>query len=159
MTIFILVLVTLSLLGSVLWIMPSQKERAKMALRMEARKHSLLVQFTHLDFPDKWDKTKEKRSVVAYHRHREKKLKPEPEAVRLYPYEVWKHPEVAEGWWASRELSLLEEVVTLLEENQQRFDALEISAHSVVLYWREQGEMKHITQIARLLELLEQQDI
>ena len=133
MTALIVVFITLSLMGSALWIMPSKRERQKMSLRMLARKHNLTVQLTSIDLPDKWDKTTEKESVCAYHKYREKPLK-SFDTINVYPYEVWKHNEICKGWYANKPLELSDSSIAILEKSQGIFVALEISDAKVSLY-------------------------
>lgn len=161
MATFIIVLIVASLLGSILWIRPSNKERQQMQLRLLARKKQLSVQFTHIDLPDKWDKSKTKTKVTAYHKFRAKKQASLTESVNLYPYEVWKHDEVANGWYASRPLSsnqplaLSDMAITILQNSHHLFTAIKIEFDCVSLYWNETGEESDIDDINALLQELE----
>ncbi|MCO4784726.1 hypothetical protein [Marinomonas atlantica] len=140
MTALIVVFITLSLMGSALWIMPTRREREKMALRMQARKHNITVQLTSVNLPDKWDKVKVKETgLCAYHKYREKPLKDFPD-INIYPYEVWKHESICEGWYANKPISIDSDIGALLEKHHAVFVAIEISANCVSLYWREKGD-------------------
>ena len=140
MTALIVVFITLSLMGSALWIMPSKREREKMALRMLARKHNITVQLTSVDLPDKWDKMTTKESnVCAYHKYRDKTLKDFTE-IKLYPYEVWKYESICKGWFASQPFALSEETAKLLEKHHEVFVAIEVTPSNVSLFWREKGD-------------------
>lgn len=151
MTALIVVFITLSLMGSALWIMPSKREREKMSLRMLARKHNITVQLTSIELPDKWDKVTEKESVCAYHKYREKPLKDFSD-INVYPYEVWKHPEVCKKWYASQSFTLSERAISILEKHHGVFVAIEISAAKVSLYWREKGDEETVNEANELIE-------
>ncbi|SBS31478.1 hypothetical protein MAQ5080_01986 [Marinomonas aquimarina] len=139
MTALIVVFITLSLMGSALWVMPSKREREKMALRMLARKHGINVQLTQVALPDKWDKVTHKVSVCGYRKYHEKPLK-EFADLNLYPYEVWKHDSICKGWYASRPFDLPESLAKLLEKHHGAFEAIEVAPQGVSLFWRERGD-------------------
>lgn len=153
MTALIVVFITLSLMGSALWIMPSKREREKMALRMLARKHNMTVQLTSVELPDKWDKVTEKVSVCAYHRYREKPLKDFAD-IKLYPYEVWKHDALCDGWYISRDCDLDAECKDILSKYKDVFVAVEATTNSVTLHWHEKGGEQAVEDASRLLTLL-----
>lgn len=139
MTALIVVFITLSLMGSALWIMPSKRERQKMDLRMQARKLGITVKLTSINLPDKWDKVTEATSVCAYHVYREKPLK-EFDEFTLYPYEVWKHPELCKGWFSSKNIDLSDPIKDKLALHHEVLVALEVTSERVSLYWNEKGD-------------------
>lgn len=153
MTALIVVFITLSLMGSALWIMPSKRDRQKMALRMQARQHNISVQLTTIDLPDKWDKVTHKESVCAYHKYREKPLKGFAD-IHLYPYEVWKHESVCHGWYSSRPFAVDAEMINILEKYHEEFVAVEIKASGVSLYWNERGDAQTVEDADKLLTAL-----
>ena len=155
MATFIIIIIAASLLGSLLWIRPSHKEHMQMQLRLIARKKHLSVQFTHIDLPDKWDKSKTNAKITAYHKFRAKKATSLASAVNLYPYEVWKHDEIVEGWYASLSLPLSQAAQNILRENQTVFTAIRIEYDCVSLFWSEEGTEATVDDISRLLIELE----
>lgn len=153
MTALIVVFITLSLMGSALWIKPSRRDREIMTLRALARKHSLLVQLTSVALPDKWDKVTTKVSVCAYRKYRAKPLR-ELSGVTLYPYEIWKHNALGQYWFASREIELDAETVRLLERYHDIFEAVEVAPEGVSIFWKERGDERTIQDIDQLIEIL-----
>lgn len=155
MATFIIILIAASLLGSVLWIRPSRTERLQMHLRLVARKKHLSVQFTHIDLPDKWDKSKNQKKVTAYHKFRIKKATTLAEPIYLYPYEVWKHEQISKTWYASHSLSLSDFAITVLDKNTAIFSAIKIEFDCLSLYWKEEGTEETVAEISQLLTELE----
>ncbi|MFD1383833.1 hypothetical protein ACFQ45_10660 [Rhodanobacter aciditrophus] len=139
MTALIVVFIVVSLMGSALWVMPSKREREKMELRMLARKLGITVKLTSVNLPDKWDKVTEPKKVCAYHLYREKPLKEFTE-INIYPYEVWKHPELCKGWVSSKTIDLSREVQAKLEKHHGVWVALEVTSDRVSLFWNEKGD-------------------
>lgn len=153
MTALIVVFITLSLMGSALWVMPSKRDREKMALRMLARKHGMTVQLTSVEVPDKWDKVKNKLNACAYRKYRQKPLK-DFDQVNLYPYEVWKHESICQGWFTSRPFELNEAIVKLLEKHHAIFEAIEIAPQGVSVFWRERGDESSVDDVNAIIDAL-----
>ncbi|MEP3351294.1 MAG: hypothetical protein ABJN96_15235 [Marinomonas sp.] len=151
MTAFIVIFITLSLMGSALWVLPSKKERHRMDLRMQARKLGLVVQLTSIELPDKWDKSKERYKVVAYSFYRVKALASLPEVIWLLPYEVWKYQVVGEGWWSSDTISLEESSIKTLEKYGAILKAIKITPESVSLYWNEAADEQELEELAKMI--------
>lgn len=154
MTVFIIIFITLSLMGSALWIMPSKQDRQRMELRLHARKKSLTVQLTSIDLPDKWDKSKNKQKVCSYSLYRNKPLKGKG-SIWILPYEVWKYNELTDGWWSSQALSLEVDVLELLKKCRADDHGIFINSQGVFFYWQERGTLEKVDDIASLLEKLE----
>ena len=149
MTEIIVVLIVFSLMGSALWVLPSKKERAKMDMRMRARKHGLQVQLTQLSYPDKWDKVTEKRPACAYHLFRGKPLKDFTD-IRVFPYEVWKYAPLG-SWYSSRAVGMPNEIVDLLDKYHHVLLAVEIKSDCISLFWNEQGDLDVVDELASVL--------
>ncbi|MGO3345453.1 MAG: hypothetical protein ACTIM4_10050 [Marinomonas sp.] len=154
MTVFIVLIITLSLMGSALWIMPPKQERRRMALRMLARKHNLIVQLTSIGLPDKWDKSKEVHKACSYSFYRAKCVEGSVDKVLLLTYDVWKHYQVAPGWWCNRSLSLSDQNKDALALLLPWIIAIEISKESVAVYWHENGGEELVQVMADLLPSL-----
>ena len=154
MTALIVVFITLSLMGSALWIVPPKQERRRMALRMLARKHSLTVQLTSIGLPDKWDKSKEVHKACGYAFYRAKPVQKITEKTLLLKYEVWKYQMVTEAWWSNSSLALTEQDKKDLAFLSGTVTAIEISRESVVAYWQETGGEEEVEVMGRLLPSL-----
>ena len=151
MTALIVIFITLSLMGSVLWVLPPKKERERMALRMHARKLGLVVQLTSIDLPDKWDKSMNRHKVVAYSLYRAKPLTVLPDRTWLLPYEVWKYHSLVEGWWSSNQVSLSGESRKTLLEFDDVLKAIKITPEGIFLYWNEQGDEDVLDELAKVI--------
>lgn len=151
MTAFIVIFITLSFMGSALWVLPSKRERQRMSLRMQARKLGLVVQLTSIELPDKWDKSREKYKVVAYSFYRVKTLTTLPEVIWLLPYEVWKYQAVGDGWWSSDNVSLTEPSINTLEKYGAILKAIKITPEAVSLYWNEAAEEQELEELAKMI--------
>ncbi|EAQ63623.1 hypothetical protein MED121_00405 [Marinomonas sp. MED121] len=155
MTILIVVAIVASMLGSILWLMPSKRDQDRMKLRLLARKSQLGVQLTHIELPDKWDKSTTKVKVTAYHKFRINKLKALDHEIGIYPYEVWKHEKVTDNWYSAMPIPLSDKSAALLENKMDAFKAIQITKDAVSLYWDERGDESDIVAIQSLLNELE----
>ncbi|TDP00018.1 hypothetical protein [Marinomonas balearica] len=154
MTALIVILITVSLMGSALWVMPSKRERQKMALRMHARKCQLTVQLTSLDLPDKWDKVTNSQKTCAYRYIRPKKLKNFGDTILITPYEVWKYVSINPSWWVSRNIPMTDAVLNGLDVIDGAAIAVEVTDSVVSVYWNEKGDEKTVESISELLRSL-----
>jgi len=155
MTILIVAVIFASLLGSVLWVMPSKRDQARMKMRLLARKSQLGVQLTHIELPDRWDKSTTKVKTTAYHKFRVNKLKSLESDVCLYPYEVWKYEALTENWFVNRNIDLSEVSKTILASKVDSFQAIVITIDSVSVYWDERGGEEEVEEVKSLLNELE----
>ncbi|WP_111636994.1 hypothetical protein [Marinomonas shanghaiensis] len=151
MTALIVIFITLSLMGSALWIMPPKKERQRMALRMHARKLGLTVQLTSIDLPDKWDKTTNRQKTVAYSFYRLKPVVSLPKQLLLLPFEVWKYHPVADGWWSSELFEFDVASKSILERYGRLLTAIKITPEYVTFYWQEVADQESLDELAKLL--------
>lgn len=151
MTALIVIFITLSLMGSALWIMPPKKERQRMALRMHARKLGLTVQLTSIDLPDKWDKSINRQKTVAYSFYRLKPVATLPPQLLLLPFEVWKYHALADGWWSSKFFELNEASKKTLEGYGHLLTAVKITPEYVTLYWNEAGDEEALEALTKLI--------
>ncbi|MCV2402700.1 hypothetical protein OFY17_07370 [Marinomonas sp. C2222] len=154
MTLIIVLFVVFSLAGSVMWVLPSKRDRDRMSLRLKARKLGLNVQLTSVDLPDKWDKVKESHKVAAYSRYHIKPLEGVTKNVWFLPYEVWKYHSIVDGWWSSSEKDWNEAVKKVLQEKGALIKAINIAPEGVTLYWEEKGEEEDLEHLARLVDIL-----
>ena len=155
MTALIVIFITLSLMGSALWIMPPKKERQRMSLRMQARKLGITVQLTSIDLTHKWDKSKNRQKTVAYSHYRLKPLATLPETIWILPFEVWKFHAITEGWWASESFQLDEKALNILKKYSSILSAIKITADGVFCYWDESGDEAILNELFELITALE----
>lgn len=155
MTILIVVAIFASLLGSILWVMPSKRDQERMRMRLLARKSQLGVQLTYIELPDRWDKSTTKVKATAYHKFRAKKLKDLPSDVCLYPFEVWKYENLIENWFVNTQINLSESSKAILMDKVDSFQAIIITIDSVSVYWDERGGEDSVEEVKSLLEELE----
>ncbi|MGO2234083.1 hypothetical protein B6N13_15150 [Marinomonas sp. UCMA 3892] len=151
MTALIVIFITLSLMGSALWIMPPKKERQRMALRMHARKLGLTVQLTSIDLPDKWDKSLNRQKTVAYSFYRLKPVASLPDCIWLLPYEIWKYNALLDGWWSSELFVLTADAQKILEKHRVLLVGIKITPEFVALYWDEAGDELVLDELAELV--------
>jgi hypothetical protein len=154
MTALIVIFITLSLMGSALWIMPPKKERQRMALRMHARKLNLTVQLTSIDLPDKWDKSLNRQKTVAYSFYRLKPMTSLPKDIWLLPFEVWKYHALIEGWWSSEFFALSAEAENVLKQYGRLLTGIKITPECVSFYWNEVGDNEDLEALSRLVSSL-----
>ena len=155
MTALIIIFISLSLMGSALWVLPPKRERLKMALRMKARQLGLTVQLTSIDLPDKWDKTTTAHNVCAYRLYRGKAVDSLPANTWLLPYEVWKYVEICEGWWCNNSMPIPKVVTDSLMEYGDYLRGVEITPEAVSFYWHERGDEAMLEAMSDLLYKLE----
>ncbi|WP_438464858.1 hypothetical protein [Marinomonas sp. PE14-40] len=155
MTILIVVAIIASMLGSILWVMPSKRDQDRMKIRLLARKSQLGVQLTHIELPDKWDKSTTKVKSAAYHKFRINKLKSMTDEVCIYPYEVWKYENILDGWYANKAFNLSESSQETLKTHFESFKAIIITMDCVSLHWDENGDEDDVEKIQSLLSELE----
>lgn len=151
MTALIVIFITLSLMGSALWIMPPKKERQRMDLRMHARKLGLTVQLTSIDLPDKWDKSLIRQKTVAYSFYRLKPVTSLPDCIWLLPYEVWKYNALVDGWWSSKLFILSTDAKKVLEKHGALLAGIKVTQESVSLYWDESGDKETLDELSSLI--------
>ncbi|ADZ91496.1 hypothetical protein [Marinomonas mediterranea] len=154
MTALIVILITVSLMGSALWVLPSKRERQKMALRMHARKCQLTVQLTSIDLPDKWDKVTNSQKTCAYRYIRPKTVKGFGPVILFTPYEVWKYVKVDGSWWVSKEVPITQAIHDGMMALEGIADAVEVTESTVSVYWNEKGDEKTVDRIASLIKSL-----
>ncbi|WP_293267606.1 hypothetical protein [Neptunomonas sp.] len=166
MKIFIIVVVVMSLLGSFMWMMPTQREKFQAQLRLRAKKEGFMVQLVRLTAPRAEGELDEKvRNTPAYRLPRTNLGK--REVAEMLPWQVFKVTAIAneglpEGWcWklgerslSDAQLSVLNEVIALLPSDVV---ALESTPVHVTAFWNERtGEEQLETLKVALGKLIEE---
>ncbi len=148
MKIFIIVVVVMSLLGSFMWMMPTQREKFQAKLRLRAKKEGFMVQLVRLTAPRAEGEMDGKvRNTPAYRLPRTNLDKREVGA--MLPWQVFRVTAIAneglpEGWcWkvgervlSDTQLSILNEVIALLPPDVV---ALESTPVNVTAFWNERS--------------------
>lgn len=156
MSILVIVLAVCLVLGSMLWVLPSAKERQQMVLRRQAMRMGIQVQLSKLEDPSN---PFEKIHCVAYrlpHRQVEKGAK----SWLLYGKTITRNPEIG-GWgFGARaprpETRYLEGLKPLLARLPEDAIALELTPGAVSVYWREKGQSEDVETIFQVLESVQQ---
>lgn len=157
----IIVLIMLSLLGSMMWAMPSPREKAQAALRSKARTLGLQVQLVRLAAP----RATGEADADEYDRAAYRKLRSGLSAAqrdRLIPWQVFQIRSLAcdglpEGWsWkqgegtlAQAQLNVLADVLRALPQDVL---ALESTPLYVTAYWSERGGIDELDKIQLMLQ-------
>lgn len=162
----IITFIICSLVGSMLWVMPSPRQRYQADLRMRARKLGVQVQLVRLEFPrGKGETEGEIRSVPAYRILRENLERAEKDAWKPWTVlriETLENEGLPSGWsWGSKALSLpagtLECIRELVEQLPEDVVGVESTPLHLTLFWHERGEADRLETLIELTKpLLEQ---
>lgn len=146
MKIFIIVVVVMSLLGSFMWMMPTQREKFQAQLRLKAKKEGFMVQLVRLTAPRaEGEMDGNVRNTPAYRLPRSNLDKREVNG--MVPWQVFRVKAIAneglpEGWsWklgeralSDSQLAVLNDVISMLPSDVV---ALESTPVNVSAFWNE----------------------
>lgn len=146
MKIFIIVVIVASLLGSFMWMMPTQREKFQAQLRLKAKKEGFMVQLVRLTAPRaEGEMDGSVRNTPAYRLPRPTADK--REASTMQPWQIFRVKAIAneglpEGWsWKLGERSLSEAQLLVLNEAVSMLPsdvvALESTPVNVTAFWNE----------------------
>jgi hypothetical protein len=157
----IIVLIMLSLVGSMMWAMPSPREKAQALLRSKARPLGLHVQLVRLTAPRATGEFEEEEYERAAYRQLRSGLSA-AQRDRLVPWQVFRLQSLAcdglpDGWsWkqgegvlTSAQLETLAQVLPMLPEDVV---ALESTPIHVSAFWRERGGVDALETIRTVLQ-------
>ncbi len=158
----IIALIVLSLIGSMLWMMPSPRQRMQAQMRQKAMTSGMRVQMVKLKCPRATGEAEpEERDMIAYRLPRHNLSQSERHsfnAWQLFKLNTLATAGLPEGWsWGrgegqqDRNLTLILQVLGDLPEGSF---SLESSADSVSLYWTEHGGEAFVSSIKDLLNQL-----
>jgi len=156
----IIVFVVMSLIGSVMWVMPTPRQRFQAQLRLRARKLGFQVQLVKLQLPrQRGEVEAETLDIPAYRMLRSNLSREERDGWRnwqMFRGETLANTGLAPGWsWIRGERTLsetaLSQVNRLLEQLPSDVVALESSPVHVTAFWQE-GEDADLERIAELLK-------
>ncbi|MEH6811848.1 MAG: hypothetical protein V7677_04875 [Motiliproteus sp.] len=157
----IIILLLMSIVGSMLWMMPSPKQKVQALLRQHAMRQGIQVQISRLLFPRAiGEAIPDERDCVAYRLSRTNALRRENK--KTIPWQIFKLNSHAtnglpDGWcWSKGEdqleaeqLRQMQEIIGLLPKDAY---SLESTPVSVSVYWYEKGDTDSVEQIKRLLQ-------
>lgn len=159
----IIVLIVMSLIGSMLWVMPSPRQRYQADLRMRARKAGIQVQLARLELPRAKGETEgETLSVPAYRFLRQNLDRQEKENWQRWEVlrlETLNQEGLPAGWsWRDEHMALqgsaLATVHALLEQLPDDVLAVESTPLHLTLFWQERGEADRLETLKSLAEPL-----
>lgn len=147
----IIILIMMSFIGSMMWMMPSPRERFQAKLRLHARSLGYHVQLVRLTAPRaSGEMEPEEITVPAYRLARSNLDRKESEA--LVPWQVHRVSSIAsdglpDGWsWARGEHALaadqLAQIADVLAALPEDAVALESTPVQVSVFWHENGTME-----------------
>lgn len=154
----IITIVCLSMLGSLLWLMPSPRQRAQAILRQHAMRSGLQVQMTKLLFPRAiGEHAGDERQCIAYRLGRTKT----PISKTFCSWQVFRLVSHAttglpEGWcWGRGEGALSDAQCALITEVLASLPAdvyaVESTPVAVSVYWEERGSQQTVDQLLEAL--------
>lgn len=143
----IIVLIMMSLIGSMMWVMPSPRQRFQSKLRLDARKYGFQVQLSHLTLPRaKGEVESETISIPAYRLLRGDTVDRKERNVwidwKIARIEALANEGLPNGWtWIKGERALsaskLTQLSRWLEDLPAEVVAVESTALHLMLFWRE----------------------
>lgn len=161
----IIAFVVASLIGSIMWVMPSPRQRYQADLRLRARKLGIQVQLVRLALPRARGETEaEEISVPAYRFVRHNLERAERDhwvGWQVHRLETLDCAGLPAGWsWLKGQGALapvqLARLVSLLKALPEDVVGVESSPLHLTLYWHEHGEPERLEQLqAQVQPLLE----
>ncbi|SFG12228.1 hypothetical protein [Neptunomonas qingdaonensis] len=163
MKVFIIVVVVMSLLGSFMWMMPTQREKFQAQLRLKAKKEGFMVQLVRLTAPRaEGEMDGNVRNTPAYRLPRSNLDKREVSA--MAPWQIFRVKAIAneglpEGWsWklgervlSEPQLRVLNEAISMLPSDVM---ALESTPVNVTAFWNESSGEEQLAMLKASLEKL-----
>jgi len=142
----VIVLIMFSLIGSMMWVMPTPRQRFQSRLRLDARKQGFQVSLARLKLPRAQGEMEGDERSVPLYRYRRDNLE-RKERDNFVGWSVGRVNALAntglpEGWsWINGESTLdskrLEALRQWLETLSASVEAVESDAMHLALYWRE----------------------
>ncbi|MGB0467439.1 MAG: hypothetical protein ACPGF7_07935 [Pontibacterium sp.] len=161
----VIILIMLSLVGSMMWAMPSPRQRFQAELRSRAKPLGFQVQMVRLTAPrGKGEAEAEQYSVMAYRLPRlnmDKKSGQAFESWHAFRVESIANEGLPAGWsWGFGENVLSEAALTLLADiiakMPEGVSSIESTPIHVSAHWNEKGKIEDLdliqAQLARILE-------
>lgn len=157
----IIILIMMSLIGSMMWVMPTPRQKYQAALRMKAKSLGFLVQLEKVTGPRaKGEMEPESRDMTAYRILREGLSREQKN--NFNTWQIFRVESIADiglpsGWsWSDGERTLNEAQLDLLNDVIAKLPAGVFSLESTPLYtgvyWDEEGGEERLGEIKLLLE-------
>lgn len=155
----IIALIMTSLIGSMMWVMPSPRQRFQSKLRMDARKLGFQVSLKHLKLPRGQGETEgDERNLPLYRFARtnlDRKEREQFAGWSVARVNALANIGLPQGWsWIRGESELnsgrLKKLSDWLEGLPQEVIAVESEAHSLGLYWTEPQSEGALDRLAAL---------
>ena len=165
---FIVALVTASLIGSVMWVMPSPRQRYQAELRMKARKLGIQVQLVRVSLPRaRGEMEGEKQSIPAYRLPRtnlERSERDQWVGWEVLRVDTLNNQGLIENWsWSKKEAELsdaaLLSINRMLEQLPDDVLGVESTPLSLTIYWDERGDETRLDKLFALAQPLLEQKI
>lgn len=161
----IIVLIMMSLVGSMMWVMPTQRQKYQAALRMKAKQLGFQVQLEKVTPPrGKGELEPDSRDMTSYRVLRQGMSREEKN--NFNSWHVFRHEAIAniglpQGWsWSSGERKLSENELIQLNEFIQALPegvfSIESSAVFVGVHWNEEGGEEVLESLYALLDQFSQ---
>jgi hypothetical protein len=160
---FIIILVMASLLGSVMWVMPSPRQRHQGRLRLKARQMGIHVQLVRVSFPRASGELEgEDRTLAAYRFARTNLEQKERSGWRCWEVlrvETWNNKGLPDHWSWGKKVAVLEpaeceQLSAVLQQLPQGVLGVESTPLSLTVYWDERGDEVMLEQLAALIQPL-----
>ncbi len=159
----IIAFIIASLIGSVMWVMPSPRQRYQAELRMRARKLGIQVQLARVDLPRaRGEMEAETVSVPAYRFIRDNLERGERDnwiSWQVHRLDTLDNTGLPEGWsWLKGQGALSAtaqaQLLTLLNALPDDVVGVESTPLHLSLYWHEQGEADRLEKLHALVKPL-----
>ncbi|MCW8885675.1 MAG: hypothetical protein OQK12_10550 [Motiliproteus sp.] len=164
----IIILLLLSVVGSMMWMMPSPKQKVQALLRQQAMRTGIQVQMVRLLFPREiGESIPDERDCIAYRLPRTNAMRKDKKTT--IPWQIFKLESHAttglpDGWcWSKGEYQLSEEQLQQVGEIIAMLPAdgysLESTPIAVSLFWYENGTEESVEKIHQILQLMLEKNI
>jgi len=165
---FIIALVTASLIGSIMWVMPSPRQRYQAELRLRARKLGIQVQLARVSLPRaRGEMEGEVCTIPAYRIPRTNLDRRERDnwlGWEVMRVDTLNNDGLIESWsWSKKAGGLsaaaLVQINRLLEQLPDDVLGVESTPLSLTLYWDERGDATQLERLHALAQPLLEQKI
>jgi len=165
---FIITLVVASLISSVMWVMPSPRQRYQASLRLKARQLGIQVKITRVSLPRALGEVEpEMRTIPAYHIARTNLERSERDnwcCWEVLRVDTLDNLGLPEHWsWSKSQAALqpaaLEQLNHLLGQLPDDVLGVESTPLSLTFYWDERGDEARLDYLHQLAQPLLEQKI
>jgi hypothetical protein len=164
----IIIFIMMSLIGSMMWVMPTQRQKYQAALRMKAKSMGFQVQLERVTAPRaKGEVDPETRDMTVYRLLRQglsSKDKSAFKSWQIYRVESISDTGLPQGWsWSTGERTLgqdqLDQLQALIEQLPAGVFSVESTPVHISAYWDEEGGDKTLEALKDVLGLFVEKGI